>query len=141
MRSIVIFLMMAVSVGFCQTESQGSGTVGGSEAEALVRTILSRPDGMYSSWDEKALAKFGDASAVALTRVFGEKDPSPTEVSLCLAILRSSFWYPRSVVIKSDRAPQTALFVLKRLEGMQLSSDLKEEIVETRKRILSTRKE
>jgi hypothetical protein len=132
---------MTVSGGFCQTVVQGSDAVKGSDAEALVRTILSRPDGMYSSWDEKALAKFGDASAVALTKAFGEQNPSPSEIRLSLVILRASFWSPKYVVVESDRKPQTALFVLKRLEGMQLSSDLREEIVETRKRILTIPRE
>ena len=106
-------------------------------AEGTVRAIMSRPDGMYSSWDEKEVAKFGDASAVALTKVLGDRDPSPNEVRLCLVIIEASFWYPKGVLNESDRKPQTALFVLKRLESLQLSSDLKEEIVQTRERILS----
>jgi hypothetical protein len=138
MRSLMIFLLLAVSNGFCQPVAQRSGGVALPGAEETVRAILSRPDGMYSSWDEKALAKFGDAAAVALTKVFGERDPSESEVRLCLVIIRASFWYPQGVVNESDRKPQTALFVLRRLGGLRLSPDLKEEIVETRKRILST---
>jgi hypothetical protein len=136
MRPLMIFVLLAVSTAFCRPVAQGSGGAKAPGAEDVVRAILSRPNGMYSSWDEKGLAKFGDAAAVALTKVLGEKDPSESEVRLCLVIIRASFWYPQGIVNESDRKPQTALFVLRRLESLQISPGLKDEIVETRERIL-----
>jgi hypothetical protein len=136
MRSLMLFMSIMVS-GCCLSGAQRSEAKVPS-AEDTVRAILSRPDGMYSSWDEKALTKFGDTSAVALTKILGEADPSEAEVRLCLVIIRASFRYPQGVVNESDRKPQTALFVLKRFGGLQLSADVKQEITETRERILTT---
>jgi hypothetical protein len=137
MRSLMIFLLVAVSSGVCQSVDKPSDGNRPSDAEETVREILARPHAAYSSWDEKALSKFGDAASVALTKILGERDPSESEARLCLVIIRASFWYPKGVLNERDRKPQTALFVLKRLEGLRLSRLAKKEIVETRESILN----
>jgi hypothetical protein len=137
MRMLAIFTMLATSIGFCQDSIKNPKTLDESNADNAVRVIMSRPDGMYSSWDEKSLQKYGDASAVALTKYLGEKKPNETEFYLCLVIIRASFGYPKGIINEQDRNPSTALFVLKRLEGLRLSPEQIKEIAEIRHNLLA----
>ena len=101
-------------------------------AESVVDTIMSRSsDGTYTSWDEKDLNKLGDASAVALTRVIGGRDLSPTEVRQALLVLSLSFDAPRLIARDSDRSPRTALFVLQYLKHLPIDAELKSRIEQT----------
>jgi hypothetical protein len=128
MRLLIAFLLMGATAGICQTVALEP------PAELVVNRILSNE--LYSGWDEKILVTLGDGSAVALTKYLSERDPSPPEIRLSLFMIRRSFDVPEAIVIEADRRPRTALFVLKRLESLQLSDELRNEVKDTRKAIL-----
>ena len=128
--SLGIVLFMFSGLGLCQDEPAPDA------AEKAVQILMSRSsEGAYTSWDQKELDKLGDAGAVALTKVVGEKDLNPNEIRQALLTLTLSFDAPRMIAIEADRRPRTALFVLKHLDHLTSDQDLKNRISEERVRL------
>ena len=133
MRTLFLTLLLAANA----THARSQSTAGEPNAESVVTTVLSRaPDQMYTSWDAKQLNKLGDSSAVALTKVLGERSHlSEEEATQVLLILRLSFNEPRMIKADADLQPRTALFVLNYLDDLPLSSELKQKIAAARAEI------
>ena len=128
--SLGIVLFMFSGLGLCQDEPAPDA------AEKAIQILMSRSsEGAYTSWDQKELGKLGDAGAVALTKVVGEKDLNPNEIRQALLTLMLSFDAPRMIAIEADRTPRTALFVLKHLDHLTSDPDLKNRISEERVRL------
>ena len=128
--SLGILLFMFSALAVCQDEPVPDA------AEKAVQILMSRSsEGAYTSWDQKELGKLGDAGAVALTKVVGEKDLNPNEIRQALLTLMLSFDAPRMIAIEADRRPRTALFVLKHLDHLTSDPDLKNRISEERMRL------
>ena len=108
MRTVLVILLMAVS----STGVLSQPTSKDLDAERVVSIVLSRAsEQMYTSWDAKELNKLGDASAVALTKLLGNRELAPAEINQVLLIIRLSFNAPRMIEADSDVQPRTTLFV------------------------------
>jgi hypothetical protein len=86
----------------------------------------------YSGWDEKELVRYGDASAVAVSKQIAGKDLGRDEIRQILLIIRISFEAPLQVKIKSDRHPRAATVLVANLERMPAASGLAEEFAGTK---------
>jgi hypothetical protein len=129
MRTLKFGILLCIFSGLAASQE---GTAP-EAAEKAVQAVMSRAsDGAYTSWDEKELDKLGDAAAVALTKVVGEKDLNPDEIKQVLLILTLSFNAPRMIAIEADKQPRTALFILKCLDRLARDPDLMNRISATR---------
>ena len=129
MRTVLVILLMAVS----STGVLSQPTSKDLDAERVVSIVLSRAsEQMYTSWDAKELNKLGDASAVALTKLLGNRELAPAEINQVLLIIRLSFNAPRMIEADSDVQPRTTLFVLKYLSDLPVPPALKQKMAEAR---------
>jgi hypothetical protein len=87
----------------------------------------------YSGWDEKELVRYGDASAVAVSKVIDGKELSRDEIRQILLIIQTSFEAPLQGKIKSDRHPRAATVPVANLERMPAPSGRAEEFAGTKK--------
>jgi hypothetical protein len=88
--------------------------------------------GTYEGHDVKIIGRMGDAAAVAVTKVFGEKELRPDDIDRILMVVHISFAAPRVVENESDRQPRTTLFLLRYLDRSTTDPALKRRIAETR---------
>ncbi|HEY6489022.1 MAG: hypothetical protein WCC26_16290 [Terracidiphilus sp.] len=93
--------------------SQPSNAIGSVQ---LALTQLSH--GHYSAEGEKGLARNGDASAVAITKVFAGKTLTPAEISNIALVVKQSFEFLGGIENQEDREPRTALFLLNSLSHL-----------------------
>lgn len=88
-------------------------------AEETVRAAMTKDkDGMYSAYDGvfvKWLPRFGDASAVALTKILADKPIADTDIPAILIVVRDSYDSPISIKDAADRQPRTTLYLLRSL--------------------------
>ena len=124
---ILIFLLMPLLIHSQDTHVQ-------SNAEQVVGYMFAHI-GQYTGWDEKDLNKFGDASAVALTKLLAGQQINADQVKEGLLIISLSFEAPKLIGIDADRQPRTALFVLNYFDSLPVGTELKSEIAATRKRV------
>src|SRR6266849_2907883 len=115
----IFFSLLFSGVAWCQKTS--------TPEEAIGRIINS---GLLEGHDQKVMGGTGDAAAVIVTKVVGERKLSTSQINSVLLILNSAFG---GVDTAADRQPRTALFVLQFLE-------LSTNDVELRKRIADTRR-
>jgi len=91
-------------------------------AEETVKAAMTKgEDGMYSAYNGvfvKRLPRFGDASAVALTKLLADKPMADADIPAILIILRDSFDSPVSIEVAAERKPRTTLYVLRSLSWM-----------------------
>ena len=118
-------IVSAASVSMRASESQD---------EQTVRRVIQ--SGGMSGWDDKELGKMGDAAAVNIARVVGGSDLSEKQAESVLTVLQLAFSAPRLVTNPSDREPRVALFVLRYMEATATNAALKQQVTETRDRIL-----
>src|ERR1019366_2688596 len=85
-------------------------------AEETVQTAMTKDEhGMYRAYNGvfvKWLPRFGDASAVALTKLLAEKPIADADIPAILIVLLDSYESPISIENAADRKPRTTLFVL-----------------------------
>ena len=115
----------AALVGMRASESQG---------EQTVRRVIQ--SGGISGWDDKELGKMSDAAAVNIATVVGGSDLSEKQTESVLAVLQLAFSAPRLVTNLPDREPRVALFVLRYLEVTTRNAALRQQVTETKTRIL-----
>jgi len=102
------------------------------DAESIVRQALSQASrGTYTSTAQKELGRLGDASAVALTRIVGEKALDKSDIEPILLILTLSYAEPRVVKVDSDRQPRATLLLLRYLDLATSDVKLREKIAST----------
>lgn len=126
---IVVCVIMVIPGGaFCQTST-----------EELVRSVI--VSGAYDGHVDKLLSGVGDAAAVAITKVLGEKLLSnqkltPADVSGALLVIHLAFSAPRGIEAASDRQPKTTLFVLQYLSSSRTGPARKKAIYDTKQFVL-----
>ena len=137
MRALTVFLLISLSVASCQTTPEEP------TAESAVRRMLTPVQGVFlvSGWDEKELARYGDASAVAVSKQIAGKDLTRDEIRQILLIIQTSFQAPLQVKIESDRRPRAATVLVAGLERMPAASNLTEEFAGTKKFLRRVSKE
>jgi len=97
--------------------------------EAIGRIINS---GLLEGHDQKLIGGMGDAAAVIVTKVVGERQPTTGQMDAVLLVLNSAFAEVRPM---AELEPRTALFVLQYLELSTKDPQLKERIARTREYI------
>jgi hypothetical protein len=105
------------------------GQIAASPEEAITRIINS---GLLEGHDQKVIGGMGDAAAVIVTKVVGDKKLTTSQVDSVLIILNSAFG---AVEASAEREPKTALFVLRCLESTTQDRGLLQRIDKTRKYI------
>jgi hypothetical protein len=104
-------------------------------AEETVRTAMTKDEhGMYRAYDSmfvKWLPRFGDASAVALTKLLADKPISDGDIPAILIVVRNSYESPISIENATDREPKTALFVLSSLSHNTTNPETIKKIADT----------
>lgn len=110
------------SIALCQTRTS---------PESEIRRVM-QSDG-YEGSDEKIIDRMGDRAALAITKVVGSKDLTADDINRILLIIHTSFAAPEIIEIESDRQPRTTLSVLKYLDSLPVSPELKIKIADTRK--------
>jgi hypothetical protein len=129
--SIAVALLLAISISnlYCQSPDE-------LPAERVVSIVLSRASKQeYTAWDAKQLGKLGDAAAVAVTKLLGDRELTADEISQVVVILRLSFSRPELIAVKSDAQPRATLLVLRYLGTLPQSSGLKKGISDARTEI------
>jgi hypothetical protein len=105
-------------------------------AEKTVQTAMTKgEDGMYSAYDGhfvKWLPHFGDASAVALTKILADKPITDTDIPAILIVVRDSYDSLISIENAADRKPRTTLFVLSSLSHATTDPETIKKIADTR---------
>jgi len=88
-------------------------------AEETVRTAMTMgEDGMFRAYNGvfvKWLPRFGDASAVALTKLLADKPIAVADIPAVLIVVSDSYGSPISIEEAADQEPRTTLFVLSSL--------------------------
>jgi hypothetical protein len=70
-----------------------------------------------SGSDEKVNERMGDRTAIALLKIYTDRELSqPSVIQLYLPIIRSSFVFPRLIERRDDMKPQITLLLLNHVE-------------------------
>jgi hypothetical protein len=102
--------------------------------EQIIRRSIDT--GITEGHDQKVIGILGDAAAVSLTKVLGERKLTATETDSILGIVVGAFADPSMVADISDREPKTSLFVLQYLNSISSDPRQKVRIAEARSYIL-----
>ena len=133
MKSIclLIALVCASSVTYCQT------------VDATQESIIGRviETGVTEGITDKVLDRMGDAAAIAVTKLLGDKfldqkSLTPFDVSNVLVVFHMAFAAPALVANPPDRQPRATVFVLQCLTQLTNDSAVRNSIAETRKFVL-----
>ena len=104
-------------------------------AEETVQSAMTKDEhGMYWAYDGRFvrwLPRFGDASAVALTKLLADKPIADVDIPAILIVVRDSYDSPISIEEAADREPRTTLFVLSSLSHATTDSDTIKKIADT----------
>lgn len=84
----------------------------------------------------KEMRRGGDAVAVVLSKIIGERNLDNQQVEVALGILQTAFADLSAVPALPDREPRAALFVLRFFDGSVHDSALRSKIATTRKMIV-----
>jgi hypothetical protein len=126
----LLFLCIALIALPAELFAQGSPL----EAEAAVRQSLAHfSNGLITFVDIKNLRRFGDESAIGLTKITAGKILNKSDVDPLLMLIKYSFSDLSFVETPSNREPRTTLFVLRYLEFCTNDAKQKNEIASTRK--------
>jgi hypothetical protein len=106
----VAFVFVAA---FCLSPSASRAQT---NAEETVQTAMTKDEhGMYRAYNGvfvKWLPRFGDASAVALTKLLADKPISDADIPAILAVVSDSYNAPIGIEDAADRKPRTTLYLL-----------------------------
>ncbi|HYM11898.1 MAG TPA: hypothetical protein VEU62_14270 [Bryobacterales bacterium] len=124
----LLWILCVASWGsaYCQDAS--------SRTEKMIEQII--VSGAIDGWTDKQLSRMGDAAAVAVTKLYGEKQFRADDVDGVLVVIHLSFSAPGIVETVSDREPRTTLFVLRYLDSFTADPTLKRRIAEERRYVL-----
>ena len=104
-------------------------------AEETVQSAMTKDEhGMYRAYDGffvKWLPRFGDASAVALTKLLADKPIADADVPAILIVVRDSYDSPISIKEAADREPRTTLFILSSLSHATTDPETIKKIADT----------
>lgn len=131
--SILASMLVLLAAGAASQPGPEGAQVSYDDAERVVRTALQHlSEGVYTGSEDKGLSRLGDASSVALTKVYGGQDLTTDDIRHILLVVRFSFAAPRIVEVPSDRRPRTTMFLLKYLDRLAADPELKRQIAETK---------
>ena len=88
-------------------------------------------------WDIKAIARAGDAAAVSVTKLVGNRTLEKQQIESVLYVLKAAFSEPRSIESPENKEPNTALFILRYLDATTQDPSLKAKVSETRQSLQS----
>lgn len=121
-----------------------SGATYGQAANATPEQIIGRviETGTSEGQVDKQLSRMGDATAVIVTRLFGDKfvgqrGLSERDITNVLIVLHVAFAAPAIVANVPDREPRTTVFVLQCLALLTNDSGLRNSIAETKQYVLN----
>jgi hypothetical protein len=104
-------------------------------AEETVRAAMTKDEhGMYRAYNGvfvKWLPRFGDASAVALTKLLADKPIADADIPAVLIVVMDSYDSPISIENAADRKPRTTLFVLSSLSHATTDPETIKRIADT----------
>lgn len=115
----ILALLLFSGIANCQTAPSSEQEIG--------RIMQSSG---YEGHDDKVIGRMGDAAAVAITKVIGDKDLTADDIERILLIIHMSFAAPRIIEVESDRQPRTTLFLLKYLDTLPTRRELRRKIAE-----------
>ena len=124
--------------GFCIAAASLSASVARAQTnaeETVQRAMKKGQDGMYNAYNGvfvKWLPRFGDASAVALTKILGDKPFADADIPAILMVVRDSYDAPVSIEDAADREPRTSLFVLSSLSRATTNPETLRRIADTK---------
>lgn len=98
--------------------------------EDVIRRMLYQ--GITEGHDVGVVGGIGDAAAVIVTKVVGDRSLSPSQIDVVLAVLNMAFG---DVTPGPDAEPRTALFVLRQLDLSTNDVQLRGRVAKTRKYI------
>jgi hypothetical protein len=98
--------------------------------EDVIRRMLYQ--GITEGHDAGVVGGTGDAAAVIITKVVGDRGLSPSQIDVVLAVLNMAFG---DVTPGPDAEPRTALFVLRQLDLSTNDVQLRGRVAKTRKYI------
>jgi hypothetical protein len=90
--------------------------------------------GMYRAYNGvfvKWLPRFGDASAVALTKLLADKPIADADIPAILMVVMDSYDAPINIENVADRKPRTTLFVLSSLSHATTDPETIKKIADT----------
>ena len=96
------------------------------------RALLQISKGAYDAENEKQLRRLGDAASVAFTKEVGNRQMKWTDIENFLFLVHEAFSAPDTIQDQRDRKPNTSLFVLRTLNALPLTDELKRSIADTR---------
>ena len=96
------------------------------------RALVQISKGAYNAETEKQVRRLGDAAAVAFTKEIGNREMTWTDIENFLFLVHEAFAAPYTIQNQRDRKPNTSLFVLRTLNRLPLSDELKRSITDTR---------
>jgi hypothetical protein len=96
------------------------------------RALVQISKGAYNAENEKQVRRLGDAAAVAFTKEIGNREMTWTDIENFLFLVHEAFAAPYTIQNQRDRKPNTSLFVLRTLNRLPLSDELKRSITDTR---------
>lgn len=94
--------LLSPSLSRAQTNSEKTVQIAMKDAE----------QGIYEGIVEKMLGRLGDASAVALTKLFAEKPIADSDIPPILLIVKLSYGSPEGIEEATERQPRTTLYLL-----------------------------
>jgi hypothetical protein len=104
-------------------------------AEETVQFAMTKGEnGMYRAYNAvfvKWLPRFGDASAVALTKILADKPIAVADIPAILIVLSDSYDSPTSIEDAADRKPRATLFVLSSLSHATTDPETIKKIADT----------
>jgi hypothetical protein len=130
--TIILITFLAVPFGFLSAQP----LVDEKSTEESVETVLKHFSTGYTQWDEKDLYKLGDASAVALAKIFRDRELDEADINRAIMVLRFSFSVPSLIERDTDKQPKAALCFLRYLDLSNKDTGLKTRIAETKEFIV-----
>lgn len=127
------FCLLCLAISFQQPQSPDLS------AEQLITKIANSAAPLAIDGHQiRALNGLGDNAAVALTKALTGQHLTDTQITNSLLVLHFAFAGidgAKGSTAYADRAPRTALFVLRALELQAPNSDLRRRVEETRQEI------
>jgi hypothetical protein len=126
-RLFLVAVLFAVpTLAWCEN-------VAAADPDLIVHRALSLfAKGAYDAENEKQLSRLGDAASVAFTKEVGNREMTWTDIENFLLLVHEAFAAPSAIQNQRDRKPSTSLFVLRTLNHLPLTDELKRSIADTR---------
>lgn len=103
------------------------------DPQLIVHGALSQiSKGTYDAESERQVRRLGDAASVAFTKEIGNRQIRWTDIENFLFLVHEAFAAPDAIENPRDCKPTTSLFVLRSLNNLPLTNEMKRSIADTR---------